>query len=341
MLVRGRARRRRRCARHARAVHAVPPAYPRVRFPRCARRAERPRGPRHTLGRVRRAIRRRRHGVEDRSRRALDRRWLEETRNVGPHGPREHALTPSLCGRDRRRFGGRHVSRVRARPEPAATPALAHGREPAPSWACARLVTIVLEAPRSREGLVASHFARGGHDAERRRRILERDPHASAADSLRPTEAARTQTPSDARNLAGGEAGRPGEPVLPGPAGKRHPRPRGAVSGPKLTVLSFGAGQDSTALAVLFATDRDFRRRYAGNGDLIAVMSETGNEFPETLEHVETMRGYFRRHGIPFDYLGTHDGNHTGSWRQGRVGFYEAHDAIGSKAFPKTCSARP
>jgi len=113
------------------------------------------------------------------------------------------------------------------------------------------------------------------------------------------------------------------------------------VSGPKLTVLSFGAGQDSTALAVLFATDRDFRRRYAGNGDLIAVMSETGNEFPETLEHVETMRGYFRRHGIPFDYLGTHDGNHTGSWRQGRVGFYEAHDAIGSKAFPKTCSARP
>jgi len=112
------------------------------------------------------------------------------------------------------------------------------------------------------------------------------------------------------------------------------------VSGPKLTVLSFGAGQDSTALAVLFATDRDFRRRYAGNGDLIAVMSETGNEFDQTLEHVETMRGYFRRHGIPFHYLGTNDGYHTGTWRQGLVGFYETHDTIGSKAFPKTCSVR-
>jgi hypothetical protein len=108
----------------------------------------------------------------------------------------------------------------------------------------------------------------------------------------------------------------------------------------KLTVLSFGAGQDSTALAVLFATDRDFRHRFAGGGDLIAVMSETGNEFPETLEHVDTMRGYFRRHGIPFFYLGTNDGYHTGTWRQGLEGFYDAHDAVGSKAFPKTCSVR-
>jgi hypothetical protein len=38
------------------------------------------------------------------------------------------------------------------------------------------------------------------------------------------------------------------------------------VSAPRLTVPSFGAGQDSTALAVLLATDRDFRRRVAGSG---------------------------------------------------------------------------
>jgi 3'-phosphoadenosine 5'-phosphosulfate sulfotransferase (PAPS reductase)/FAD synthetase len=112
------------------------------------------------------------------------------------------------------------------------------------------------------------------------------------------------------------------------------------VTSPKLTVLSFGAGQDSTALAVLLATDRDFRRRIAGTGDILAVMSETGNEFPETLEHVETMRDYFRMHGIPFYYLGTRDGYHTGTWRDGLEGFYVAHDTIGSKAFPKTCSVR-
>ncbi len=52
------------------------------------------------------------------------------------------------------------------------------------------------------------------------------------------------------------------------------------------------------------------------------------------------MRGYFRRHGIPFYYLATSDGYHTGSWRGGLEGFYEAHDAVGSKAFPKTCSVR-
>jgi hypothetical protein len=69
-------------------------------------------------------------------------------------------------------------------------------------------------------------------------------------------------------------------------------------------------------------------------------MSETGHEFPETLEHVETMHCYFGRHGIPFSYLGTRDGYHTGSWRAGLEGFYAAHDAVGSKAFPKTCSVR-
>jgi hypothetical protein len=118
------------------------------------------------------------------------------------------------------------------------------------------------------------------------------------------------------------------------------PRRPASVTAPKLTVLSFGAGQDSTALAVLLATDRDFRRTYAGRGDLIAVMSETGNEFPETLEHVDTMRGYLARHGIPFYYLGTRDGYHTGTWRDGLEGFYAAHDTVGSKAFPKTCSVR-
>ncbi len=52
------------------------------------------------------------------------------------------------------------------------------------------------------------------------------------------------------------------------------------------------------------------------------------------------MRGYFRRHGIPFYYLGTGDGYHTGTWRGGLEGFYAAHDTVGSKAFPKTCSPR-
>jgi hypothetical protein len=45
-----------------------------------------------------------------------------------------------------------------------------------------------------------------------------------------------------------------------------------------------------TALAVLLATDHEFRRRVIGAGDLIAVMSEIGNESREALKHVGTIR---------------------------------------------------
>ena len=48
-----------------------------------------------------------------------------------------------------------------------------------------------------------------------------------------------------------------------------------------LTVLSFGGGQDSTTIIEKIIDDEAFRRRYV-EGRLLVVMSDTGDEFPET-----------------------------------------------------------
>ncbi len=48
-----------------------------------------------------------------------------------------------------------------------------------------------------------------------------------------------------------------------------------------LTVLAFGGGQDSTAILYRIALDKAFRSRYV-KGDLLVLMSDTGNEHPHT-----------------------------------------------------------
>ncbi len=103
----------------------------------------------------------------------------------------------------------------------------------------------------------------------------------------------------------------------------------------KLTVLSYGAGQDSTAILYKMIYDREFRNKYVPE-DLIVVMAETGNEHPETEDHVEFTRGLCKTNNIPFYHLGynyTPDG-----WKGGLIKFYERTSTVGSKAFPKTCT---
>lgn len=103
----------------------------------------------------------------------------------------------------------------------------------------------------------------------------------------------------------------------------------------KLTVLSFGAGQDSTAILYRLLYDKKFRNKYAPE-DLLVVMAETGNEHDETYQHVEEVQDLCRIAGVEFILL---DYSHTpAGWKGGLIKFYERTNTIGSKAFPKTCT---
>ena len=108
------------------------------------------------------------------------------------------------------------------------------------------------------------------------------------------------------------------------------------MSGPKLTVLSFGAGQDSSALLEMYLDDKVFRDRYAPN-DFLVLMSDTGDEFDATYKHVRSVQTRCAEAGVEFVFLTSDMGYHSPNWKSLRH-FYRTHDAIGSKAYPKTCT---
>lgn len=108
--------------------------------------------------------------------------------------------------------------------------------------------------------------------------------------------------------------------------------------GSTLTILSFGGGQDSTAILYRLVFDPVFRQRYAP-GRLLVVMADTGDEHPETNRHVWYVKGFCKRHGIEFHLITPDMGYHSESWQSLR-GFYNKTRTCGSKAFPKTCTDR-
>lgn len=105
-----------------------------------------------------------------------------------------------------------------------------------------------------------------------------------------------------------------------------------------LTVLSFGAGQDSTAILYKLIYDSDFRTFYAP-GDLVIVMANTKNEHVSTMEHVDEIALICAQHGLEFHLLEPEDWA-GGQWKEGYVEFLESGNRIGSKCFPKTCTDR-
>ncbi len=106
----------------------------------------------------------------------------------------------------------------------------------------------------------------------------------------------------------------------------------------ELTVLSFGAGQDSTTILYKLIHDNNFRKEYAPNR-LIVVFSDTRNEHRETYAHLHTMKSLCKQHGIPFYWLAstTELNYHSKSW-SGLTEFYERTRTCGSKAFRKSCT---
>lgn len=104
----------------------------------------------------------------------------------------------------------------------------------------------------------------------------------------------------------------------------------------KLTVLSFGGGQDSTALLYLYVNDRAFRSTYAPN-DFMVVMSDTGNEHEYTYEHIEYIKTYCEKHNIEFYFITKDMGFHGRTW-QSLKEQYRATNTCGSNRFRKNCT---
>lgn len=104
----------------------------------------------------------------------------------------------------------------------------------------------------------------------------------------------------------------------------------------KLTVLSFGAGQDSTALLYKLLYDVEFRVKYA-SGNLIVIMADTRNEHHETNIHRIEIQKLCDKHMIPFYFISPEQ-YASGDWKNGYVSFLEVGNRIGSKCFPKTCT---
>lgn len=92
------------------------------------------------------------------------------------------------------------------------------------------------------------------------------------------------------------------------------------ASGAALTVVCVGMGQDSKAIEVLMR-DETFRAHYAP-GRLVFVMSDTGNEHPETYAYLDSFRASCEQYGFEFHFLPMGDEFHSESWPS-LVGYYE------------------
>lgn len=106
---------------------------------------------------------------------------------------------------------------------------------------------------------------------------------------------------------------------------------------PPMTTLSFGGGQDSAALLNLLIADPTFRQKYAP-GLLTVVMSDTGDEYTETLTYVEQVKQLCQAHGITFIHVTPDLGFHSPAW-QSLYGQWDRNHTIQSLAFGRTCSS--
>jgi hypothetical protein len=107
---------------------------------------------------------------------------------------------------------------------------------------------------------------------------------------------------------------------------------------PELVLLSWGGGQDSSALLELYIKDQSFRKRFAP-GRFLVVMAATGDEHPETNAHVQNTIVRCKELGVEFVHITGDMGFHTGDWAQGLHGQWRAHNTIGSASYPASCSA--
>lgn len=105
----------------------------------------------------------------------------------------------------------------------------------------------------------------------------------------------------------------------------------------RMTILSWGGGQDSTAILFKLANDEAFRKKYAPE-NLWVIMSDTGNEHPQTGYYLEYVKQYCIDRSIPFFFISCKSQYFGESWRGGLVKFMNRNKAVPSKAYPKSCT---
>jgi len=112
---------------------------------------------------------------------------------------------------------------------------------------------------------------------------------------------------------------------------------REAESEPRLTMFSFGGGQDSFAMLYKFIYDPEFRKRYAPN-DLIIAMSDTGNEFPLTYKAVKDAEKLCKEHNIHFQFITPDMGYHTAGWQSLKANLRRNRIILGAAMGNKSCT---
>lgn len=93
-----------------------------------------------------------------------------------------------------------------------------------------------------------------------------------------------------------------------------------------LTVLSFGGGQDSTALLYKYLYDPAFKSTYAP-GDFLVVIADTQDEHPHTYRHVEECQKLCQDKGLDFKWLRNGEGC-APSWQCGLTQWQKNHNNI-------------
>ena len=104
-----------------------------------------------------------------------------------------------------------------------------------------------------------------------------------------------------------------------------------------LLVLFVGGGQDSTDLLLQHIHNPEFNERYVGERDFVAIMSDTGNEYPETYAHVRHLQKVCEAKNVSFHHLTPNMGYHGNTWPTLQAQ-YERNDNVMSVAFPKSCT---
>jgi hypothetical protein len=106
---------------------------------------------------------------------------------------------------------------------------------------------------------------------------------------------------------------------------------------PKVQVLSFGAGQDSTTLLELWLQEESFREQWPAER-MIVIFSDTGDEHPSTYEHLSKQEERLKeRDDTEFAWVTPDMGHHRDSWPS-LIEHWEESNTIGSKKMPKSCS---
>jgi len=81
----------------------------------------------------------------------------------------------------------------------------------------------------------------------------------------------------------------------------------------KLSILSYGGGQDSKAILTMLINDKEVRAKYAPD-QLVVVMSDTGDEHDYTYEDLKEVRDMCAGADIGFHFLTADQKFHAPSW---------------------------